>query len=102
MAEHTEHLIGEVRYRVWRCASCGTVAKGAAVRQASNAVAAAGAPGGSSFYLRRQAQSGLSILPPREAPAPPARPWLDSAPPPREAAGRPSGEPPPPPDAGPA
>jgi hypothetical protein len=78
MAERTDHLVGEVRYKVWRCGSCGAVTKSAATREVTTAVAAAGAPVGSATYLRRQAQSGLSIMPPRlpgassgEPPSPP-------------------------------
>lgn len=74
MAERTEHLIGEVRYRVWRCAACAEVAKEGDLRAVSNAVAAAAGPAGSSAFLRRQAHSGLSILPRRHIPPHPPDP----------------------------
>jgi hypothetical protein len=100
MAERTEHLVGEVRYRVWRCPSCGAVSKSAAMREVTTAVAAMGAPVGSAAYLRRQAQSGLSILPPRlPAATSPRGSWPEITVP---ASGEPSatgqsGEPPSPP-----
>jgi hypothetical protein len=68
MAERTDHLIGEVRYRVWRCPSCGAVAKSSATREVSAAVAAATAPPvGSAIYQRRHTQSGLSFWSPPTA-----------------------------------
>jgi hypothetical protein len=79
MAERTEHLIGEVRYSVWRCGSCGAVTKTAARREVTTAMAAAGAPVGSATYLRHQAQSGLSIMPPRLPPPAQPGPWPEAA-----------------------
>jgi hypothetical protein len=75
MAERTEQLVGEVRYEVWRCTACETVDKRGTARDLSRLNAGAGgigAPVGSAAFLRRRAQSGLSIW---SAPAPAEKPW---------------------------
>jgi|SRR5579864_6309513 len=75
MAERTEHLVGDVRYQVWRCAGCGEVAKLGSARDLSRLKTGAGgiaAPVGSAAFLRRRAQSGLSIWSP---PAPTGKAW---------------------------
>ncbi|MBV8202929.1 MAG: hypothetical protein JOZ15_20115 [Acidobacteria bacterium] len=75
LAERTEHLVGDVHYEVWRCPACDAVVKQGTARDLSNLKAGAGgigAPVGSAAFLRRRAQSGLSIWP---APAPADKPW---------------------------
>ena len=71
MAERTEQLVGDVRYEVWRCATCGAVEKRGKERDLSAAQARAAAPVGSAAFLRRRARAGLSIWsPPSLPPAP--------------------------------
>jgi hypothetical protein len=72
MGERTDQLVGDVRYQVWRCAACGAVDKRGVARDLSRLTASAhAAPVGSAAYLRRRAQSGLSIWsPPPTRPAP--------------------------------
>ncbi len=65
MGERTEHLVGDVRYAVWRCDACGQVEKRGAARDAGGLIANATAPPvGSAAFLRRRGQSGLSIWSP--------------------------------------
>ncbi|HEV3459511.1 MAG TPA: hypothetical protein VHG32_23415 [Thermoanaerobaculia bacterium] len=67
MAERTEHLVGDVHYEVWRCDGCGAIGKRGAARDLSRLKTGAGglaAPVGSAAFLRRRAQSGLSIWSP--------------------------------------
>lgn len=73
MAERTEHLVGDVRYEVWRCAACGAVEKRGKERDLSAAQArAAAAPVGSAAFLRRRARAGLSIWSPPSLPQAPS------------------------------
>jgi hypothetical protein len=65
MAERTEHLVGDVRYEVWRCDACGQVEKLGTAHELTGADARAlSEPAGSAAFLRRRAQSGLSIWSP--------------------------------------
>jgi hypothetical protein len=65
MAERTEHLVGDVRYELWRCDACGQVEKLGTAHELTGAEARAlSAPAGSAAFLRRRAQSGLSIWSP--------------------------------------
>jgi len=65
MGERTEHLVGDVRYAVWRCDACGQVEKRGAARDIGGLIANATAPPvGSASFLRRRGQSGLSIWSP--------------------------------------
>jgi hypothetical protein len=75
MAERTEHLVGDVRYTVWRCQACGTVEKRGATQDVKGLAAGAVAPPvGSAAFLRRRAQSGLSLWFPGPTAAPPSSP----------------------------
>jgi hypothetical protein len=100
MAERTEHLVGDVRYQVWRCAACGATEKrGRTADFPALAASAVAPPIGSAAFLRR-AQSGMSILPrsPVAAIAPRPRPAaaILAAPPPPSTAARSAGAEPPP------
>jgi hypothetical protein len=88
MAERTEHLVGDVRYEVWRCAACGAVEKRGKARDLSGAQArAVAAPVGSAAFLRRRARAGLSIWsPPSPPPAPGVWPGIAAASPGAQAA----------------
>jgi hypothetical protein len=85
MGERTDQLVGDVRYEVWRCDACGLVDKESLARDLS--AAAAAAPPGSAIFLRRRAQSGLSIWSPsRSLPGVPvAAAWKQAASPSPEA-----------------
>lgn len=73
MAERTELLVGDVRYEVWRCQACGAIEKRGTARDVQGLAAAAVAPPvGSAAFLRRRAQSGLSIWTPGPTSAPPS------------------------------
>jgi LPXTG-motif cell wall-anchored protein len=97
MAERTEHLVGDVRYEIWRCPACGAVDKRGAARDLSRLKTGAGgigAPVGSAAFLLRRAQSGLSIWSP---PPPTNKPWpkpVVVSPPVQRFAARPGTEPP--------
>jgi len=60
LAERTEQLVGDVRYDVWACASCGHVEKSGRVRSFQGSAETL-APVGSAAYLRQQQRDGLSI-----------------------------------------
>jgi hypothetical protein len=82
MGERTDQLVGDVRHEVWRCAACGMVDKRGVARDLSRLTASArAAPVGSAAYLRRRAQSGLSIWsPPPTRPVPILRPGRGASP----------------------
>jgi len=72
IGERTDQLVGDVRYTVWRCGACSAIEKLGAARDLS--AAAAAAPVGSAMFLRRRAQSGLSIWSPAPIPIVPPAP----------------------------
>jgi hypothetical protein len=81
MAERTEHLVGDVRYTVWRCQGCGTVEKRGTARDVQGLAAQAVAPPvGSAAFLRRRAQTGLSIWIPTPTTTKPGQPAVASTP----------------------
>jgi hypothetical protein len=72
MGERTDHLVGDVRYAVWRCQACGAIEKRGTARDVQGLAAGAVAPPvGSAAFLRRRAQSGLSIWTPTPTSVPP-------------------------------
>lgn len=71
MAERTEHLVGEIRYEVWRCPACGALDKRGSLRRLNAAAARTlTEPVGSAAFLRRRARAGLSIWSPPATQAP--------------------------------